>query len=127
MIEEILKKQFGVDKLDFKLKVTRKGRIYAYRDCFEEIEEYHSGVYFGKLERDGIRLSIEGCYLLKNRVKRNVIEVSFDEMIRWLKGENLRKKARGYVILKWKDYLLGCGKGVGDKIINFIPKERRLR
>ncbi len=127
MIEELLRKQFGIEKLDFKLALRGKNRIYAYRDCFEDIDAFHTGIYFGKVEKDGIRLSIEGCYLLKDQIKRNVIEVSYDEMIRWLRGEDLEKDAKGYVVLKWKDYLLGCGKGVKGRIINFVPKERRLR
>jgi len=126
-ILRLLKEQFGVEKVDFNLKIMGKNRIYAYRGCFEDLEEYHSGVYFGKLERDGIRLSIEGCYLLKDQIKKNVIEVDYNEMIKWLSGEDLKRKAKGYVVLKWRDYFLGCGKGVGDRIINYVPKERRLK
>ncbi|MEM0353055.1 MAG: hypothetical protein QXM15_01000 [Archaeoglobaceae archaeon] len=29
--------------------------------------------------------------------------------------------------MKWRDYFLGCGKGNGKKILNFVPKDRRLR
>ena len=126
-ILKLLKEQFGVERINFDLKIMGKNRIYAYRRCFSELEEYHSGVYFGKLEKDGVRLSIEGCYLLKDQIKKNIIEIDYDEMIKWLSGENLNRKARGYVVLKWRDYLLGCGKGVGDRIINYVPKERRLR
>ncbi len=122
-----LKEQFGVEVIPFKLKIMGKGRIYAYFDCFPEVEEYHSGVYLGRIERDGVRLSIEGCYLLKDRIKRNVKEVSYDEMLKWLRGEDIEGKEKGYVVLRWNDYFLGCGKGNGKIIRNFVPKERRIR
>ena len=122
-----LKNQFGVERVPFKLKMMGKGRVYAYKDCFPEIEEYHSGVYFGRMERDGLRLSIEGCYLLKNEIKKNLKEIDYGSMLKWLGGEDIEGKEAGYVILKWKDYYLGCGKGNGKIIRNFVPKDRRLR
>lgn len=126
-ILEALREQFGVESIGFRLKVMGKNRIYAYRDCSLDVEEYHSGVYFGRIERDGIRLSIEGCYLLAEQLRKNVVEVSFEEMLRWLRGEDLEREERGYVVLKWGRYYLGCGKGNGKIIRNFVPKDRRLR
>ncbi len=127
---EILNKLYGVEKIDFELKKMGKDRLYAFLKCDKKdelkIKEYHQGVYFGKLEKDGIRLSIEGCYLLGREIRKNVIEVSRDEAIKWLKGEDLEIPYRGYVVLKWGKYFLGCGKGDGKKIRNFVPKERRI-
>ncbi len=123
----MLREQFGIERVPFRLKIMGKGRVYAYLNCFKDIEEYHSGVYFGKVERDGFRLSIEGCYLLKDQIKRNIKEVNFQEMLRWLRGEDIDGIETGYVILKWKDYFLGCGRGNGKRIRNFVPKDRRLR
>ncbi|MBE8539860.1 methyltransferase RsmF C-terminal domain-like protein [Geoglobus acetivorans] len=126
-ILEKLREQFGVEILNLRLKLMGKNRIYAYRECGPDIEERHSGVYFGKIERDGIRLSIEGCYLLNDELRKNVVELSRDEMIRWLRGEDIERDVQGYVVLKWKTYWLGCGRGNGKIIRNFVPKDRRLR
>ena len=126
-VSKVLKDQFGIEKIPFRFKAMGKGRIYAYRDCFHEIDEYHSGVYLGRIERDGFRLSIEGCYLLKDQLKKNVKEINFSDMLKWLKGEDIKGEERGYIILKWRDYYLGCGKGDGSKIRNFVPKDRRIR
>ncbi len=123
----MLKEQYGVKKVPFELEIRGKGRVYAFISCPDELQEYHSGVYFGKVERDGFRLSIEGCYLLKDQIKRNIKEVNFQEMLRWLRGEDIDGSETGYVILKWKDYFLGCGRGNGKRIRNFVPKDRRLR
>lgn len=123
---ELLKKQFGVEDVYFSFKIMGKGRVYAYRECDFEVYEYHSGVYFGKIERDGLRLSIEGCYLIGERIKKGVVELSREEMLRWLRGEDIEREVHGYVVLKWRNYWLGCGKGNGKKIKNFIPKDRRI-
>ncbi len=126
-ILKALNEQFGVEKIQFKLKIMGKGRVYAYKDCFPELEKYHSGVYFGKIEKDGFRLSIEGCYLLKDQIKKNIKEIDFEDMIRWLRGEDLEGTENGYIVLKWRDYFLGCGRGNGKVIKNYVPKDRRLR
>ena len=126
-IIEKLREQFGVERLNFRLKLMGKNRIYAYRECGLEVEERHSGVYFGKIERDGIRLSIEGCYLLEGEIRKNVVELDRNEMVRWLRGEDIEREVHGYVVLKWKNYWLGCGRGNGKVIRNFVSKDRRLR
>ncbi len=126
-IIEALREQFGVERVDFRLKLMGKNRIYAYRECSLDVEEYHSGVYFGRMERDGVRLSIEGCYLLSDQLRKNVVEVGYEEMLRWLRGEDIESEVEGYVVLKWRNYYLGCGRGNGRKIRNFVPKDRRLR
>lgn len=127
---EILKEIYGVEKVSFELKKMGKDRLYAFLRCEKKdelgIKEYHQGVYFGKLEKDGIRLSIEGCYLLRDEIKKNIIEVSYEDAIKWLRGEDLNIPYKGYVVLKWGKYFLGCGKGDGKKIRNYVPKERRI-
>ena len=131
VVVRLLNEQFGIKDLDFEVKIGGKGRIYAFRKCSYErikgIKEHNIGIYIGKLERDGIRLSLEGCYLLKDKISKNLIEVDDDLALKWLRGEDIPTKVRGYVVLKWKNYLIGCGKGNGKVIKNFVPKDRRLR
>ena len=40
---------------------------------------------------------------------------------------NIKSGMKGFVIMKYKDELLGTGKASEEKISNFIPKNRRLR
>ncbi len=123
---ELLWEQFGIRSVDFRLREGGSGRYYAYRECKLEIEEFASGVYFGKLEKDGFRLSVEGCYLVGRNATKGVVELSREQAEKWMRGEDLEIEARGYVILRWGDYFLGCGKGKGGKILNYLPKERRV-
>lgn len=104
-----------------------KGRVFAYRECSLKIKEQSSGIYFGKIEKDGLRLSIEGSFLVGKVAKKGVLEVDEEEAIKWLKGGDLERNFEGYCILKWGEYFLGCGRGNGKIIKNFVPKERRLR
>ena len=132
-IFKLLSEQFGVEasELDFKLRERGHGKLYAFKDemCSAEDSggaEKHAGIYFGKLEKDGLRLSIEGSFLVGAKARRGVLNLSDEEARKWLRGEDLESDVKGYVILKWRSYFLGCGKGNGKFIKNFVPKERRL-
>ena len=132
IIAELLKKQFGIDKEDFyklELEFEERGkhRIYAYKKCDINVEFYHYGVYFGTLEKDGLRLSIEGSDIIGRIAKKGVIEIDDERAIRWLKGEDIEANVKGYAIVKWGNYFLGCGKGNGKILRNYVPKERRLK
>lgn len=85
------------------------------------------GIYFGKIERDGIRLSIEGSFIVGKVAKKGVIELAEEDAIRWMSGEDIEAKVKGYCILKWGQYYLGCGKGNGKVVKNYVPKDRRLK
>ena len=131
-IAEFLERQFGVDKseflkLDLDFEERGKGRVYAFRKCQVEVPEYHYGLYFGSLEKNGIRLSIEGSFIVGKLAKKNVIELDNEKARRWMSGEDLELPIKGYVILKWKNFFLGCGKGNGKVIKNYVPKERRIQ
>jgi len=128
---QLLKEQFGVEEseLEFKLRERGRGKLYAFKECPQLGDagaEKHAGIYFGKLEKDGLRLSIEGSFLVGAKARRGVLNLSDEEARKWLRGEDLESKVKGYVILKWRSYFLGCGKGNGKFIKNFVPKERRL-
>jgi NOL1/NOP2/fmu family ribosome biogenesis protein len=124
---EMLKKLFGIEELDFELKEMGKGKIYAFKPCNLSIEEIHSGVYLGRVESNGFRLSIEGSYLIGKKAKKGVVEIDRARAIRWMRGKDIEEgKARGYVILKYNKYFLGCGWGDGRRIRNFVPKNRRI-
>lgn len=128
-IVRLLREQFGIDAVNFEIIEGKNGKLYARKgSCDTDMPEHKHfrGIYFGRICKDGIRLSIEGSFLVGRLAKRNVIDLDWDSAKRWLSGENLRLERKGYVILRWKSYYLGCGKGDGSIVKNFIPKERRL-
>ena len=60
--------------------------------------------------------------------KRNFLELSREDAIRFIRGEDLDSKEGddGYVILKHKGIPLGCGLLKEGHIKNMVPKAKRL-
>ncbi|MCR4327448.1 MAG: hypothetical protein NUV46_02610 [Nanoarchaeota archaeon] len=137
-IIEKLNEQFGIEKIPGILFMRGKEKIFLFNGSFDEkkvreLEEIsfveRVGVYLGKIEEYGIRLSIEGSQILKDEIKNNVIELTKEEMERWMMGHEILKKTKntGFMIIKYKNEMLGTGKASAEKITNFIPKSRRLK
>ena len=127
---ELIKKQFGASmELDYEIRNKRAWLMSKdARDFGLDIPIISKGVYFGYLEHDGLRLSIEGSQIVGRHATKNILELGEKEMQDWLNGMNLDKKCKkGYLILKFKKDFVGCGKSNGEKIWNFVPKERRIR
>ena len=133
-IKEITKHlvdQFGfTDKLDYVFLLSSKDKIYlAKKEVFDidldKLNVSSVGVYFGEIEKDGLRLSIEGSQLIGPKAKKGVVEV--DDYTGWMRGEQVDTSLEdGYVIVKFKDDYLGCGKAKEGKVLNYVGKIRRL-
>ena len=130
-----IKEQWGCDKRpDYAFLINKKGKIYAINPAFSRILDKKIridtiGMYFGKIEQNGFRLSIEGSQIIGPHASKNVIELDSKEVEEWAKGMDVLKESDcyGYVILKHKNDFVGCGKISNGKIFNFIPKNRRLK
>ncbi len=133
-ILNIIKKQWDCDvELDYVFLINEKNKIYIVnkeisRIGFDKLRINSIGLYLGTLYDNEIRLSIEGSQLIGKKAKKNVIELDKKETKEWMKGIDLAKKTKekGFVIIKHKDDFLGCGKAVNDKILNYVPKARRI-
>lgn len=86
------------------------------------------GLYFGQLLHNELRLSIEGSQLVGPHAKKNVLEITKEQSRAWLKGEDLaaEENLSGFVLIKHNDFF-GTGKIKEGKVLNFIPKGRRLK
>jgi NOL1/NOP2/fmu family ribosome biogenesis protein len=137
-IEKKLQEQFGIENIPGILIKRGEERIFLFQGSFneEEIKKLEKeipieriGVYFAKEQNDQIRLSIEGVNLLKEQIKKNIFELDDEQAERWMLGQELPIKTgkRDFLIMKKKEYFLGCGKASEEKIGNFIPKNRRLK
>ncbi len=85
-----------------------------------------AGLYIGRLERDGFRLSMEGAQLIN--AKKNVLIIPDELVYDWTRGFKLKLKNpyKGYVIIKNGPDVLGCGKSNGELVLNYVPKARRI-
>jgi len=86
------------------------------------------GLYIGEFKNWEIRLSIEGSQLIGPHATKNVVELDAKEMRLWLKGEELAKEIpnKGFVLMKHGTDFFGSGKFKEGRILNFVPKARRL-
>jgi NOL1/NOP2/fmu family ribosome biogenesis protein len=140
-IEKKLAERFGIKKIDGQIIKKGTERLFLYQGSLDEkkIKELERarinieriGIYFAKLVRDEIRLSIDGVRLFKNQITKNILELNEEQANQWMLGQEIllpeNKLDKGFAIMKYKDYLLGCGKISADKIGNFVPKNRRLK
>jgi len=132
-----LNEQFGIEKIPQLLIRFGKEKIRAYSGNLstEELNELDkilrietAGLYIAKQQNDGIRLTIDGVQLFKKQISKNILEINEKQKQEWLKGYDLEIKTNNsFKIIKYKDNFLGCGKSTGEKITNFIPKERRIK
>ncbi|WP_456422828.1 methyltransferase RsmF C-terminal domain-like protein [Thermococcus sp.] len=105
-------------------------KVYAYRPCQLKISDTgRRGIYFGRIESDGIRLTIEGAFLVGPKATKNVLELDDEKARRYLAGESVEVNGdvNGWVILRWRSYYLGSAKAKNGRLLNYVPKERRLR
>lgn len=141
--EDFLKKlkgQFGIEKIEGMLLQRGAERVFLYSGEMRKADIINLennlpvervGIYFAKIFQPTgeIRLSIEGTQMLKEQIKKNIFELNEEQLDEWMKGRelNLSSGMKGFVIMKYKNDFLGCGKASQEKISNFIPKNRRLK
>jgi len=119
-------KPFGIKPKGTFLK--KKNKVFLVSDSINQFKEEDfktitAGLYIGKIEPFGFRLTIEGTQLL--RPEENVLQV---DNLDWLEGKDVitNKKFQGCVAIKYKDDFLGSGLYSQGKIKNFVPKIRRI-
>ncbi|MEK6741730.1 MAG: hypothetical protein AABX91_00820 [Nanoarchaeota archaeon] len=134
-----LNEQFGIEKIHGLILRTGEERLFLFSGDFSEkdiknlertVMIERTGIYFAKIIHDKIKLSIEGTQILKNQIKKNIFELENEKQLEeWMMGQDLpiQTGKRDFLVMKYKDDFLGCGKASEDKIGNFIPKSRRLR
>lgn len=132
-----LNEQFGIKELPYLLLRFGKEKLRAYSGSLsgEELNILDAnlrieniGLYFAKEQIDGIRLTFDGIQLFKDQINKNIIDLDDNQANEWLKGQDLLIESdNAFKILKHNGEIIGCGKSTGERITNFVPKERRLK
>ncbi len=67
--------------------------------------------------------------MIGNESGKNILTLDDEQVLYWIAGENIRVETslRGYVLIKNKKDYLGCGYVKDKTLLNYIPKERRLK
>ncbi|MBI2142523.1 hypothetical protein HYU15_03485 [Candidatus Woesearchaeota archaeon] len=135
----IIESQWGARTSELREKyaflINSRNRIFVItRDAanidFPALHINSMGLYFGELSHGVLRLTIEGSQIIGPSAKRNIAELSSEEMKSWLRGSDLSRQCdgcSGFVIVKHESDFLGCGRYANGVIKNFVPKTRRIR
>lgn len=136
-IEEKLDKDFDIDIAgphQFIKQAKDKIRIFTGNLSIQDLIRLAKlltidsiGLYFAFLKEQEFRLSFDAS-ILYGKTSGKFIELNNEEAKKWLSGHDIEKKTgkEGYFLLKYGSDILGCGKVTKDKILNFVPKERRM-
>ena len=137
-IAKSLKEQFGINEIPGRIMKLGEEKLFLFTGnaTDEEITILEKivpierlGVYFAKMIREDIKLNIEGTQIFKDQINKNIFEIDEEQATEWMEGHELNIKTgkKNFLVMKYKDNFLGCGKASEEKIGNFVPKMRRLK
>lgn len=131
-----LQNQFGIQELPYLLVQAGKEKIRAFSGHLSKDEIINIsrilniefiGIYLLKKEHD-YRLSFDASQILAKQLTKNIVDINEEQYQLWIRGYDLEIKApKGTILIRFNGDFLGCGKSSGDKIYNYVPKERRLK
>jgi len=132
-----LNEQYGITELPYLLLQFGKEKIRIYSGNLskeelitldKKLKIENIGLYAMKTEREQIRLTLDGIQILKNQITKNILKVNDKQTQEWFRGKELEIESdNNFKILKNQQDFIGCGKSTGERIINFLPKERRIK
>lgn len=141
-ILEQLEQQYGITKIPHLFLRFGKDKIRGYTGALsmDEINLFEEkiriellGIYLFNKHPDGMRLSLDAIHIFKDQITKNIIELTDKQAEEWFRGEDLllteefKKQEKTYKVLKNKGDFIGCGKLSENRLINYLPKERRIR
>lgn len=132
-----LNEQFGIQELHYLLLQFGKEKIRLYSGSLSKEELItldktlrieNIGLYSINQQQEELRLTLDGIQLFKNQITKNILPLTNQQSDKWFKGNDLDiQTSRGFVVLANNREFIGCGKSTGDRITNFVPKERRVK
>ena len=137
-ILKYLRDRFGISKRIFSdySFIVRGEKIWiAFKDVLEKDLEGLNieaigllfGRYFEKQKR--FKPTTNALQIFGRYATKNIVELNEKEKEMYIRGYDLEKKLNleeGYVIVKFKNDVLGCGLYREGKIKNQIPKARKI-
>ena len=129
--------RFGITEIPNILFQTGKDKIRAFSGNLSIDEIYvldrlsnveFMGLYLFKEELGHFRLGFDCTLLLNEQISKNFVEINEVQLERWIKGHNLDIALdKGIYVVRCGEDAFGCGLSDGKRLINFVPKERRIR
>lgn len=132
-IFNLLKKEYGIDikKIDF-LKdfdfyINREGKIFILNKNNLKLENVaRFGLYILKIEKNGIRFSIEGAQLFGKYANKRILEIEPEKVFYYKSNLERVDVEDGYYVMKYKENFLGSCYVKSKELKDFIPKDRKI-
>lgn len=141
---------YGIENLKgYLLTESGKEKVRAYSGSLtpEKIRELNEavgidivGLYLLHKYPSNIRLSFDAIHAIKSQITKNVLELTQEQADEFMKGRDIllskeefealkqKNEKTGFKVLKCGDDFIGTGKLTEEgRIVNYMPKERRLR
>lgn len=132
-LEEI----YGISELNYLLIEAGKQKLRGFSGHLskEEITELTQlvnveviGMYLISRRDKELRLNFDSCAIFQDQIKKRIIKINKDQLELWIRGQDLETKAeKGISVIEFDGNLVGIGKSNGEKIFNYVPKERKLK
>ncbi|MEM4195440.1 MAG: hypothetical protein QXY05_03965 [Candidatus Anstonellales archaeon] len=131
--EGYIKERFGIVLPDWVVveEVGDKFRIMNKEISKEKPKNFVSrGIVCGKKTTFGVKPTSDFIQLFGHLARKNVAEISREEMLKYAKGMDLEREfdfENGYVVLRYEKHSVGVGLCVNKKIKNQVAKIKRIQ
>jgi NOL1/NOP2/fmu family ribosome biogenesis protein len=140
-LNEMLQEQYDCQALDMFFFCHNNRLSCISQDIvkiqFESLPLNSRGMQFGEYTPDKslIRLSIEGAQIVAKTAKKNILTLTAQQLSEWISGKDMDiqpdmqeqlQSTDGFVLVVHKNDCYGVGRAKNGKLLNFIPKARRI-
>jgi len=136
-LQKELEEIYGLPVLSYQLIQGGKKRLRAFsgsltREQLLELKKIAKvelvGMYLISEKDTEPRLSFDAVSLLRKKITKNIIEINKEQFEQWIRGYDLEMQTqKGTIVIKYNNDLIGIGKSNGEKVFNYIPKERKIK
>ena len=129
LILEYCMERFGINNKtleNYNWYIGSKNRVYIGPEELERIKPESIGISVFRLDKTP-KPTTNFLQLFGIHITKNIVELSSEETIKYCAGKNLNPNLNtepGFVIVKHRDRILGCGHWNGSLLKNQIPKSR---
>lgn len=132
-----LEEHYGLTHLPFLLIHAGKEKVRGFSGNLtkEEILKISNavnvetiGMYLYTFKDQAPRINLDAMPLLKEQLTKRIYDITKEQADVWFRGNDLPiQTEQGFLILRHDDDLVGMGKSTGEKILNYLPKERTIK
>ena len=130
LVLNYLDERFGISKENFKgftFYINQNQRVFlGPMDMIRHPEPVATGLLIARIE-NAIKPSTNFFHMFGHLVKENIIELDKDQAKEYIEGNDLESEsdlASGYVLVKYKEYPLGCAHFKNNLLKNHLPKSK---